>query len=673
MRKIIGFLFLLCAISQIQAQEKRPITFEDFWGFERVSDPQPSPDGKWVAYTVTTYDITTNKSNSDIYLVSIDGKDTKQFTSSPKRESQPRWSPDGKTIAFVSNRDGNAQIYLMPVSGGEARKLTTISTGASGPVWSSDGKNILFTSTVYPDCENDDCNAKKLQAQESNLVQAQIWDRLMFKHWNDWTYGMRSHVFVASTEDGSFRDVTPGDFDSPPISLGGSPDYAISPDGSEICFVKNPDDVVAVSTNNDLYIVATSGGEAKQITTNSGNDANPVYSPDGKYIAYTSMARGGFEADKRVLMLYNRKNGTSRALTQSLDRSATDLAWNSKSNAIYFLTEDGSCQSIYSVDINSAKTTQITQGLYNKSLSLATGDKLVFIQEKINKPADVWVADKNGKNAKQLTFHNKDKLSQLEMNPLEEFWFAGAGGTKVHGFMVKPPQFDQVKKYPVIYLVHGGPQGAWHDSFHYRWNAQMFAAPGYVVVMVNPRGSTGYGQQFTDEISRDWGGKVYEDLKNGWEYLGANFDFIDANRMGAAGASYGGYMMYWLEGHDNPFKCLVAHDGVFNLVSMYGTTEELWFPEWEMGGAPWENPELYAKWSPSNYIKDFKTPMLIVHSQKDFRVDLGQGFEAFTALQKMNVPSKFLYFPDEDHFVSKPQNAKLWWNTLHEWFAEYLK
>ncbi|KAA3618195.1 MAG: S9 family peptidase [Calditrichaeota bacterium] len=673
MKKLLIPVLFIILITSGLSREKRPLSFEDFYGFQRVSDPQPSPDGNWIAYTVTKVDVASNSSNKDIYVISSDGKNLKQLTSSAKSESQPRWSPDGKYIAFVSNKDGGSQIYIMPMAGGEARKLTTISTGASGPVWSADGSKILFTSTVYPDCESDDCNATKLKSRDENPVKAQIWDGLLFKHWNRWTHGMRNHVFIADVADGKFHDLTPGDFDSPPIDLGGSPDYAISPDGKEVCFVKNPDDVVAVSTNNDLFIVPATGGAAKQITTNKGNDANPVYSPDGKYIAYTAMARAGFEADRKVIMLYDRINSQTTAVTSKLDRSATDLVWDKNSRSIYFLADDLGYNSVYRVEIKNGKTSRITKGSYNKSLSLTTDGRLVFIREAINKPADVWLLDEKRTSAKQLTFHNKAALAQLEMNPLEEFWFEGAASTKVHGLMVKPPKFDASKKYPLIYLVHGGPQGAWHDNFHYRWNAQMFAASGYVVVMVNPRGSTGYGQKFTDEISQDWGGKVYEDLKRGWEFVGSNYPFIDADRMGAAGASYGGYMMYWLEGRENPFKCLVSHDGVFNLVSMYGTTEELWFPEWEMAGAPWESPALYQKWSPSSYVENFKTPMLIVHSQKDFRVDVGQGFEAFTALQKMGVPSKFLYFPDEDHFVSKPQNARLWWKTLQDWFDGYLK
>ncbi len=674
MRRLFWMIMLLLiGVTAGLAQERHPITFDDFIAIKRVSDPQPSPDGRWVAFTVTVYSKESNRGNSDIWLVSTRGGEPRPLTHSPAGDFQPRWSPDGKTIAFISTRGGSPQIHLIPVNGGEARQLTAISTGAIGPVWSADGRHILFHSRVYPDCQDDACNKAREEAKAKNPVKAQIWDRLLYRHWNEWTEGKRNHVFIASAKDGSFRDLTPGDYDSPPIALGGSPDYAISPDGREVCYVKNTDPVVAISTNNDLFVRPVDGGPEKRLTTNKANDNHPVYSPDGRYIAYLAMRRPGFESDRQEVMLYDRRTGEHRSLTADLDRSARNIVWGPKSKYIYFLADDQGYYSIYRVSIKGGDVKQLTRKSFNTSLRVTRQGKLVFLRQAINRPADVWIMDGNGKNARPLTDINRELLARLEMNPLEEFWFEGAGGTKVHGLMVKPPEFDPNKKYPLIYLVHGGPQGAWHDSFHYRWNAQMFAAPGYVVVMVNPRGSTGYGQKFTDEISRDWGGKVFEDLKRGWEYVVKTYPFIDADRMAAAGASYGGYMMYWFQGHEQPFKCLVAHDGVFNLVSMYGSTEELWFPEWEMGGPPWENPELYRKWSPSSYVKNFKTPMLIVHSQRDYRVDVSQGFEAFTALQRMGVPSKFLYFPDEDHFVTKPLNAELWWKTLHAWFAEYLQ
>jgi len=669
------FYAVLLLISAAITQEKRAITFDDLMAVQRVTDPQISPDGQWIAYTVTKVDKAANKSNSDVFLVSMDGKTTRQLTNSPKGDSQPRWSPDGKTLAFISGRDGAPQIFLIPVNGGEARKLTSISTGAGSPVWSNDGKWLLFSSSVFPDCADDACNKSKSAEQENSKVKGRVYDRLLYRHWDTWWDGTRSHVFLANAGDGTFRDVTPGDFDSPPIALGGAPDYAISPDGKKICFVKNTDTVVATSTNNDLFVVPMAGGTEKCLTTdNKGNDNNPVYSPDGKYIAYLMMPRAGFEADRQEVMLYDRANGAIKSLTANLDRSANGIVWTSTSDRLYFIADNEGRSSIYTVSIKGGDAKKLADKTFNSAVQVSPdGKTLVFVRQAINGPSEVWAMDSDGKNERQLTHTNDALLAQLDMNPVEEFWSDGAHGVKVHSLMLKPPKFDATKKYPMIFLVHGGPQSAWNDLFHFRWNAQMFAAPGYVVVMSNPRGSTGYGQKFTDEISGDWGGKVYEDLMGAYDYALKNFSFIDANRTAAAGASYGGYMMFWMMGHTDKFKCLVSHDGVFNVQSMYGSTEELWFTNWEYGGPYWEKPESFMKWSPSNFVQNWKTPLLVVHGQNDFRVDLSEGLQAFTAAQLKGIPSKFLYFPDEGHWVLKPLNSELWYKTLLEWIGQWTK
>jgi dipeptidyl aminopeptidase/acylaminoacyl peptidase len=678
MHKFLMKAFCVMALfnAPASAQEKRAIAFDDLMAVQRLSDPQISPDGQWIAYTNTKVDKAANKTNSDIFLISLDGKTIRQVTNSPKGDSQPRWSPDGKILTFISNRDGAPQIYVISVNGGEARKLTGISTGADGPpVWSKDGKWLLFSSKVFPDCADDACNKKKSEEQENAKVKGRVYDRLLYRHWDAWGEGTRSHVFLASANDGTFRDVTPGDFDSPPIALGGSPDYAISPDGKEICFVRNPDPVVATSTNNALFVVPTAGGAETCLTAgNQGNDNNPVYSPDGKYIAYLMMPRPGFEADRQELMLYDRASGASKSLSANLDRSVREIVWAPASDRLYFTAEDWGRVSIYTVSIKGGDLKKLTDRTYNDALQISSdGKTLVFMRQAINHPNEIWAMNSDGKNARQLTHTNEALLAQLEMNPVEEFWSEGPGGVKVHSLMVKPPKFDPSKKYPMIFLVHGGPQGAWSDNFHFRWNAQMFAAPGNVVVMPNPRGSTGYGQKFTDEITGDWGGKVYDDLMGAYEDALKNYGFIDASRTAAAGASYGGYMMFWMMGHTDKFKCIVAHDGVFNAQSMYGSTEELWFTNWEYGGPYWEKPENFVKWSPSNFVQNWKTPILIVHGQQDMRVDLSEGLQAFTAAQLKGIPSKFLYFPDEGHWVLKPLNSELWYKTLLEWVEQWTK
>ncbi len=410
------------------------------------------------------------------------------------------------------------------------------------------------------------------------------------------------------------------------------------------------------------------GGGARRITDNPGNDSQPLYSPDGKYIAYLQMARAGFEADQKQLILYDRSSGKRTHLTGQFDYSLNEVLWSPDSKIIYFNADDKSNESIFRLTVATRRIETVLGKGYNHDLRMqAGGTSLIFSRESIGRPVEVCRIDADGKNLKQITAVNESRLGQLEMNPKEDFWFEGAGGTKVHGFLVKPPAFDASRKYPMIFLIHGGPQGQWGDQFHYRWNAQMFASRGYVAVLINPRGSTGYGQHFTDEISREWGGKPYEDLMLGLDYVLKTYPFVDGKRLAAAGASYGGYMINWIEGHTDRFRCLVSHDGVFNPKSMYGTTEELWFPEWELGGTPYKNPELYEKWSPMAFVNQFKTPMLVVHGQMDFRLDVSEGFQLFTALQRLGIKSKMLYFPDEGHFVTKPANAELWYKTVLDW------
>ena len=482
------------------------------------------------------------------------------------------------------------------------------------------------------------------------------------------------YVLVLPSSGGPARDITPGDYDSPPIDLAGSWSYAWSPDSKEIAFTRNPDPAVAVSTNNEVYTVNLGGGEPRKISESAGNDGQPLYSPDGKYLAYLQMKRPGFEADQRQIVLCERSSGKRLNISERHDFSVNDFLWSPDSRSIYFTADDKGCESLLRIDVAlKSLETLIDKGYNHSPRILPQGDGIVLIKEAINQPAEIYRVDQRGRAPMKLTSVNDERLSRVEMNPKEDFWFEGASGTKVHGFLVKPPGFTSSKKYPVILLVHGGPQGQWGDQFHYRWNAQMFASRGYVVVLINPRGSTGYGQQFTDEISGDWGGKPYEDLMKGVDFALGAYPFLDGSRMAAAGASYGGYMINWMAGHTTRFRCLVSHDGSFDMRSMYGTTEELWFPEWEFRGTPYQNPTLYAKWSPSAYASRFKTPMLVIHGQLDYRLDVSEGFQLFTALQRQGVKSRMLYFPDEGHFVTRPANAELWYKTVLDWIDEHTK
>ena len=512
----------------------------------------------------------------------------------------------------------------------------------------------------------------QLQKKKS-LVKAKIIDRLFYRYWNYWTNEKRSHVFVINSDGGEAWDVTPGDYDSPPLDLGSSHDYCFSPDSKEIAFVRNEDAVVAISTNNDIFITSVNGNNIKKITHSQANDNHPVYSPDRKYLAYRAMKQPGFEADQYDLILYHRKTSERKNLTDLFDRTVGGFRFTPNGKFIYFTAQDMGKNCIYRVAVKGGKIEKIIAEHYVRDFCISPDMKfLYFTRESINQPTEIYRSKIDGTSIVQLTFTNKKIVDQLEMSPVEDFEFESFDGWKIHGFLVKPPQFDPRQKYPMIYLIHGGPQGMWADNFHYRWNAQMFAAPGYVVAMVNFRGSKGYGQEFCNAVSKNWGGGPYLDLMKGVDYLIKTYEFIDENRLAAAGASYGGFMINWICGHEHPFKALVSHDGVYDQRSMYGATEELWFPEWEFGGTPYENPELFEKWSPSNYAKNFSTPTLVIHGENDFRVPVTQGLQMFTALQRHGVPSKLLYFPDEDHFVRKPQNARLWWKTVHEWIAEWI-
>jgi dipeptidyl aminopeptidase/acylaminoacyl peptidase len=667
---------LLLLISPGLSAQKKPLTFEDFIRIKRVADPQVSPDGTQVAYVVTEMDHERNSSNSDIWVIPFKGGEARRLTTSPKSDSHPRWSPDGKTLAFTSSRSGTPQIWLLGLDGGEARQLTRIAAGASGVEWSPSGTHLVFLSSVFPDAPDAESNARMLKQQAEDPVKAQIFNQLLFRHWNSWRDGRRSHLFVIPAAGGEAVDVSPGDFDTPPTSLGSTQDYAFSPDGTEIAFVRNidPDLRKGLGTNNDVFTNSLDGKNLKQITDNRANDNGIAYSPDGRFLAYRAMAQPGFEADRYQLMLFDRKEGTTRSLTPDADFSVGDIFWDPEDIQIFFTYQDRAWNGLAKTGLEPGCVLYLAKEHMIGSPRLTPdGETMVFMRQAIDSPPEVFVLDIGSLDVSQLTHTNDALLETLEMGPLEDFSFQGAQGESIHGLLVKPPFFDPSRKYPLVMLIHGGPQGAWMDNFHFRWNAQMFAAPGYVVAMINFHGSTGYGQEFTDSISGDWGGKPYVDLEKGLDYLLDQYDFIDADHLSAAGASYGGYMINWIEGRSNRYRCLISHAGVFDLKSMHGATEELWFPEWEFRGTPWTSPEQYTKWSPSAFVRDFETPCLVIHGQLDFRVPVTQGFQLFTALQRQDVPSKLLYFPDEGHFISKPRNAELWWRTMLDWLAHYLK
>jgi dipeptidyl aminopeptidase/acylaminoacyl peptidase len=678
-KSLAFFLVVLVSSARAQTPSKHAMTFDDLAGMQRVGEPQISPDGRAVVYTVGTADMDTNRVAHNIWVVpTAAGSQPRQLTQTG-HDTRPQWSPDGKTIAFLSGREGATQIYAIPAQGGNAKKITSLSTGADNEKWSPDGRWIAFTSSVFPDCADDACNRARDDAAEKSKVKARVYDHLLYRHWVHWSDGKRSHLFLVAANGGAPRDVTPrADYDVPPDERGDANDFNFSPDSKELCFTAVTDRPEAISTNGDLFLVPTSGGEPKRVTSNPGFDGHPVYSPDGRYIAYHSQKTPEYESDRWRLMLYDRAAGTHTELAESFDRSVDEIVWSPDSKHIYFTALNEEEQPVYDVAAAPGSTPrQIVKDSFNESISLsADGNSFAFLRSALIAPTEVFTSRSDGSAARQLSQHNAARLASIDLNPPESFWYEGAGGTRIQGMLIRPPHFDASKKYPLLLLIHGGPQSLWTDSWGYRWNEELFAAPGYVAVMINPRGSTGYGQKFTDEITDDWGGRVYEDLIKGVDYVIGNYSYVDANRVAAAGGSYGGYMIDWIATHTGRFKVLISHAGVYDKTAMYGATEELWFEEHDMAGTPWTHPESYQKWSPSTYAGDlgkYKTPTLVFCGELDYRVPYTQSLEFFTAMQRQNVPSRLVVYPDEGHWILKPQNSRLWYKTFSDWLAAYLE
>jgi dipeptidyl aminopeptidase/acylaminoacyl peptidase len=679
MKKLFSVVFL--CVFLLATAFAQTFTFDEMMKVRRVGDPQTSPDGKTVAFTVGDVDKAANRILTQIYTVSIDGGNVRQITKGDKSNSSPRWSPDGKKIAFTTG----GQIWTMDADGDDKKQVTRISSGAVNPVWSPDGKWIAFNSEVYPECKTDECNQKTDEANENSKVKAIVTERLLYRHWVEWRDKKRAHVFIVASGGGTARQITSGDFDSPPYGASSGVDYAFSPDSTEIAFIRNPDKVEAISTNSDIYIRSLNdNGPGNSITAkNKGYDVAPVYTPDGKYIIYRSQATEAFEADRWRIMRYNRKNGETVELTRGFDFQVDEHLISPDGKMIYFVATQRGSAKVFSVPVEpnfrqkiatfvNSNDFQLSQNYpFISNLSLASGgDRIVFLASSAQSPAEVYTVGKNSATSLSKAY------SSLNLPMLEDIDWTGALNAKVHGFLLKPANFDAGKKYPLLVLIHGGPQSAWNNSWSYRWNPQVFANAGYVVFLPNPRGSIGYGQKFVNEVSADWGGRAYTDIMNGVADVLKKNPFLDKNRIGAAGASYGGYMVDWILGHNNDprfkFKALVSHAGVYNLESMAGATEELWFVNWEFKGMPWQNKANYEKWSPHKFAANFKTPTLVTAGELDYRVPVDQDYQLFTALQLNNVDSKLIVFPDEGHWILKPQNSEFWYKNVLGWFGKYL-
>ena len=680
------------------AAARRPMTVDDLWSIVRPSAIAISPDGTRVAYQATAWSMADNKGNADLWWVPLGGGAPARLTRQPGSDSAPAWSPDGAWIYFLSAREGQAaQVYRLPSAGGEAEAVTALGGGVSAFRLAPDGKKLLAASSSFKECGDEACAAARRAADAGLAASGRIYDGLLYRHWNAWRGDERSHVFLVDLAGGAPPvDLTPGDVDVPPLALGSTHDFAWAPDGTSVALVANRDPVVAISTNNDveqLVLVDGKPGTRTTISTSPGSDAGPRFAADGRTLYWTSMARGGFEADRRDLVARDLPSGSAgpgalRRLFEQPDLSVSDFEL-APNGDIYFTAQDRGRHSLFRLPVGSlaaagasgpmatsTKVETVLRGGNVKEFAVAADGKcIVLTLESLSIFPELYRLDLENGQLRPLTRHNEMLQRTIELGQVDELWFEGGGMDKIHALVVRPPRskIGAATKVPVVVLVHGGPQGAWLDEMHARWNQQLFAAMGYVVVAPNFHGSTGYGQPFTDSISRDWGGKPYQDVMASLQAVAAQVPEADVSRACAAGGSYGGYMVNWLLGQtDQRFRCFVSHAGLYDMESFYGATEETWFPEWDFGGPYWAAPELYEKYSPSSYAAKFKIPTLVIHGELDYRVPVTQAMQLFTALQRQGVPSRFLYFPDEAHFIAKPANARLWWSTIEAWFAKYL-
>ncbi len=673
---ILGVAPLFC-----RAAETHPFSVKDMLAMDRISEPRVSPDGTMVAFTVRSTDLDGNKGRFDLYLGAVDGSWVRRLTTHEARDSQPRWSADGKSVYFLSTRSGTSQVWKLPLLGGEAEQVTRLTVDLDALQVSADGRRLVFAAAVFPGKGMEETK-KALEEQAARKTTGRVYDELFIRHWDTWADGTRNHLFSYDLASGKAVDLMPAmNADCPTKPFGGSEDYTISPDGTMLVFsAKNVGREEAWSTNFDLFSVPLDASRGpKKITTNPAWDAGPVFSPDGKSLAYLAMSRPGYEADRYRIVLRDWTSGTEKTIdvrvdeSPSGDRSPGELAWSSDGKELLCTSNHLGQNVVLAVDVATGKT-RIVVGQGTTSAPQPAGDRILYAMNSLQGPTELYTVSRDGKEVRRVTRLNDEKVASARFGKAEQFTFKGAKDDTVYGYLVYPADFDASRKYPVAFLIHGGPQGSFGNDFHYRWNPQAYAGAGYAVVMVDFHGSTGYGQAFTDAINGDWGGAPLEDLMKGLDAALAKYSFLDATRMGALGASYGGYMINWIAGKaPDRFKALVCHDGNLDERMAYFDTEELWFPEWEHGGTPWNNPSGYAEHNPIDLVQNWKTPMLVIHSEKDFRVVYTQGISTFTALQRRGIPSRFLSFPDENHWILTPANSVFWHENVLAWLDRWVK
>ena len=686
---------LLMTTLPAPAEDRRSMTIEDMFRFKRVGDPQLSPDGKHVACQIGEVSLENNKTLTSIWLIPTEaGKPARRLTNAGKSDRHPRWSPDGQSILFESNRAGGNQLWVISIHGGEATQLTKLSTGAGNAVWSGDGKHIAFVSSVFPEfsslppAESDAKNKAKLEEIEKSPVKAKTFTRLFYRHWDEYVEDKRQHIFVCKADGSDARDITPGDRDANPTSstFSTGDDHAFTPDNRHVIFTAVPAKDEAWSTNYDICRVTLDNSATDWPSLTKGNpaaDNSPRFSPDGKKLAYRSQKKAGYEADKWDLMIVDCKPdgsfaATPKNLSEKIDISIGEFAWTGADKMHAFVDELGSVGTYAFTTSGESTHYPATHGMLTGLNANPGAGKFVCMRSSLAFPGEILIGGPQSSagtlDIGRLHSANTEMLAKLNLNKPESVLIEVEGGVKMQMWILKPPGFDPAKKWPVAFLVHGGPQSAWEDGWSNRWNPSLWAAQGYVVALPNPRGSTGNGQKFVDDISGDWGGKCYRDLMKAADYV-EKLPYVDKDRIGSAGASFGGYMMDWFAVNTNRFKCLISHCSVWNFESMWGTTDELWFDEYEHGGLPWEVPGKYAEFSPhklAGNLKKFKTPMLVVHNDLDFRCPIGQGHELFSALQRSGVPSRFVNFPDEGHWVLKPKNSEHWHMEVFAWLTKHV-
>ncbi len=677
--RIVSLLALVMTfVAPALAADTHPFNVHDMWSMKRISDPQVSPDGKWVLFALRTTDFEANKGRTDLWVVSADGKDLRQITTDPAADTNGRWSPDGAWIYFTSTRSGSSQVWKMPFTGGgEAQKVTQLALDASNLVLSRDGSQLAFSVSVFPGASIDE-SAKKVAEKEASQAKGQVYESLFVRHWDTWADGRRSHVFVMPAAGGEPVDVMKNmDVDSPSVPFGGPEEFTFTPDGKSVVFsARDVGREEAWSTNFDLFVAPVDGSSPPRCITeeNKALDTRPVFSPDGRSLAYLAMARPGYEADRYALMLRAWPDGTPREVAPKWDRWCESITWSADGKTIYTQATHLGHQGVFAIDVAKGDVkTIVREGWVNNVAGLA-GKRVIYDMDHLRSPSEIYAASLDGKNVQQLTHVNAETLASVRFGEPEQFTFKGANNDDIYAWAVRPADFDANRKYPVAFIVHGGPQGSMGNHFHYRWNPEIYAAHGYAVVFVDFHGSLGYGQAFCDAIRGDWGGKPLEDLQKGLEAALAKYAYMDGGNVVALGASYGGWMINWMAGQmPDRFRAFVCHDGNLDERFAYFDTEELWFPEWDHMGTPWENPDGYSKHNPIEHVAKWKTPMLVIHGGLDYRVVYTQGIGTFNLLQRRGIPSKFLFFPDENHWVLKPANAIQWHTEVLAWIDQWTK